>query len=127
MSRLQFALIVACGGALGAVLRWWLSEWLIQGFGRPAFMATLAVNVLGSLALGFLMGLIDQQLVSTALRGLLAVGLLGAFTTYSTYSIDALRLLEAGAPLAALAYVAGTAVICIFAAWSGLLAARFLL
>lgn len=126
MTRWHFALAVAAGGALGAVARWLVSEWIVQDLGRSVFLATFSVNVLGSLLLGFVIGAVDAHVVSPGLRGLLAVGGLGAFTTYSTYAVDALRLLDGGHYGGALAYVAGTAFICMIAAWTGLSAARAL-
>lgn len=117
---------IALGGAVGAVLRALIGYAVVGLMERPAFWATLTVNVAGSLTLGFVVALVEGHLVPEPVRALVAVGLLGAFTTYSTFTIDALALFESGRPLAAATYVAGTTVICIIAAGSGLFAGRAL-
>ncbi|HYE58901.1 MAG TPA: fluoride efflux transporter CrcB [Rhodothermales bacterium] len=95
-------LFVALGGALGAVLRYGVGL-LVLHRGQVSFpWATLLVNLTGS----FLIGLIGPSLVRhDAARLLLAVGVLGGFTTFSTYSLDALTLLHAHRYTALAAYV----------------------
>ena len=84
---------IAVGGSLGAVSRYWMStstyQWL--GFGFP--YGTLAVNLLGSLTMGFLSELLVERLqVSDEIRIGLLAGFLGSFTTFSTFAIDVLQL-----------------------------------
>lgn len=120
-------LMIAVGGAIGAVLRASTGYVVVAVLERPAFWGTLTVNVVGSLLLGFMVALVEGHLVPEPIRALLAVGLLGAFTTYSAFTVDTIAMIESGRPLTALIYVAGTAAICIIAAGSGLFAGRALL
>jgi CrcB protein len=96
-------LVIAAGGALGAVSRYGLSVW-VDGRLEGRFPAgTLMVNVLGCLALGALMAVAEtHSAVSPRLRLFLGVGLLGAFTTFSTLGVETLALLREGRPAAAL-------------------------
>lgn len=90
---------VAIGGALGSVLRY-LTIFMV---GAP--LATMLINVLGSFAMGVLYVLLFQR---TALSPLLMTGVLGGFTTFSAFSLDALKLFQSGQPGTALAYVAAS-------------------
>ncbi|EYD73448.1 fluoride efflux transporter FluC [Limimaricola hongkongensis] len=110
--------LVAMGGATGASLRFLVG----QAVAFP--MGTLAVNVTGSLAIGALWVLLEGR--AAQLAPLLVTGLLGGFTTFSAFSLDALRLAEAGRGAAALAYVAGSVILSIMACASGLWIARSL-
>jgi CrcB protein len=89
--------VVAAGGALGAVLRYLLSGWA-QEIGGPRFpWGTLVVNVVGSFALGLLMAaLIEHATTSPATRAFWTIGVLGAFTTFSTFSYETLTLVSLG-------------------------------
>lgn len=112
-------LMVAAGGALGAVARYSCYRLALRLDWHAAFV-TLAVNVLGSFLIGMLyVFMVERSSLSPELQALLSVGFLGAFTTYSTYSLDALKLLEQGQVLLALAYLLGTLLLCVFAAWLG--------
>ena len=75
--------LIAVGGALGAVSRYWMSGWVAGATGGSFPWGTLVVNVLGSFLLGFVLVLLDAMLDSTTVRALVAVGFLGAFTTFS--------------------------------------------
>jgi CrcB protein len=121
---------VAAGGAAGAVLRVWLSS-MIQRLGHPVWLpadfpiATLVVNVAGSLAIGVLYVLLVERLAaSLPLRGLLMAGLLGGFTTFSAFALETLLLVESDEPLRAGAYVAASVVLCLAACLGGALLAR---
>lgn len=111
---------VAFGGALGAVLRY------LTGLAVGFPFGTLAVNVLGSFAIGLLW-------VALAARGqnnlapFLVTGILGGFTTFSAFSLDTLRLIEAGRIGAAVAYVIGSVALSIGACIVGVLIARAML
>lgn len=116
---------VAGGGALGALLRYGatvsVARWLPGAF--P--WGTLAVNVAGSLLMGIAVVLLTERgLLTPAWRTFVTVGLLGGFTTFSAFSLDALNLLGQGALLRAGAYVLVSVVICIAAAALGVLLAR---
>ena len=118
-------LAIAAGGALGTLLRYWTSIAVHGRLGMAFPYGTLAVNVLGSLLMGFLyIWLIDRMAAGPALRAFLLIGVLGAFTTFSTFSMETLNLLEAGHPGKALANVLVSVVVCVTAAGLGVLAAR---
>lgn len=118
-------LAIAAGGAIGALLRYWTSIAVHGRLGMAFPYGTLAVNVLGSLLMGFLyIWLIERMAAGPALRAFLLVGVLGAFTTFSTFSMETLNLLEAGHPGKALANVLVSVVVCVTAAGLGVLAAR---
>lgn len=100
-------LAIAAGGALGAVLRYLVSGW-VQGWGGTRFpWGTLAVNVVGSFALGWLMaGLIENATTDSSVRAFWTIGVLGAFTTFSTFSYETLVLISIGDWAAGIANVA---------------------
>jgi fluoride exporter len=111
---------VAAGGAIGSVLRW--STSLVW----PGPVVTFLVNVLGCLAIGVLMCVITELVTPhRLLRPFLGVGVLGGFTTFSTYVTDALRL-ALSAPLAALGYLLATVLCCLLAVFVGITATRAL-
>ena len=88
---------IATGGALGACLRYFLTSQIDSWFGKSLPFGTLAVNILGSFCLALVYGLIErQELAEAPYRAFIAVGLLGALTTFSTFSIDTLTLLQSG-------------------------------
>jgi CrcB protein len=118
-------LMVGAGGAFGAIGRYLLSTWVYSLTGRAFPWGTLAVNLLGSLLMGFLsVWLLERMTVSTEMRALLMVGFLGAFTTFSTFSIETLLLLEQGAVARAGVNIAISVITCIFSAWMGTLIAK---
>lgn len=113
-SSLNASLLVAVGGGSGALLRFHLGR-AVGHFHPAAAMAfpwaTLAVNVVGSVSMGLLAGWLarhgsDRGIGSEGLHLLLAVGLLGGFTTFSSFSLEIVQLWQRGAPALALAYVA---------------------
>ena len=118
-------LAIAAGGAVGAVLRFLMSNGIYGLLGRGFPYGTLAVNVLGSLLMGFLYILLLER-VSTGpeLRAALLVGLLGAFTTFSTFSIETLNLIEQADYMKALINMVASVAACVLAAWLGLTLGR---
>ena len=119
------ALAIAAGGAIGALLRYWVSTGVHAWLGRGFPYGTLFVNVLGSLLMGFLfVWLIDRMAAGPALRAFLLIGVLGAFTTFSTFSMETLNLMESGQFGKALLNVVASVVVCVAAAGAGVLAAR---
>ncbi|MGD8935502.1 MAG: fluoride efflux transporter CrcB [Thiogranum sp.] len=116
---------IASGGAVGAVLRYWVSTWVYAFSGRGFPYGTLAVNVLGSLLMGFLfVWLLERLSNDLTLRAFLLIGLLGAFTTFSTFSVETLNLIESGQLARALVNVLLSVVLCVAAAALGVLLAR---
>jgi CrcB protein len=116
---------IAVGGSLGAVSRYWMStstyQWL--GFGFP--WGTLAVNLLGSLTMGFLSELlVDRIHVSDEIRIGLLAGFLGSFTTFSTFAIDVLQLGSNQSEVKAILYILLSVLLCVLGALAGLLAAK---
>lgn len=120
-----YYLSIAAGGALGALSRVWLAT-LIDTWTQTRFpFGTLSVNLIGSLLMGVCFVLIAERwAIAPEWRPLLVAGFLGAFTTFSAFSLDALLLMENGLLLQALAYVAGSVVFCILAAWTGMTLTR---
>lgn len=85
---------VAFGGALGAVLRFAVSGMALRSMGASFPWGTLAVNVLGSFVAGLLWAILGQTVGQQRLNALFAIGMMGAFTTFSTFSVESLRLFE---------------------------------
>ncbi|MDQ6962870.1 MAG: fluoride efflux transporter CrcB [Mariprofundaceae bacterium] len=101
-------LAVAIGGSIGASLRWLVVSSLGKMYPSAFPWGTFAVNTLGSLCLGFLsVYLLDRVNVSSEVRLALMVGLLGSFTTFSTFALDAYRLIEAHAYGLFMLYISG--------------------
>jgi len=116
---------IAAGGAVGAVFRFWVSSGVYQLLGRGFPYGTLAVNVLGSLVMGFLYVIfVERTSASPELRGALLIGFLGAFTTFSTFSIETLNLIEQADLLKAVVNMLLSVSACIVACWIGLVIGR---
>lgn len=122
---MQMTLAIAAGGAAGALLRYWVSTGVHFLAGRAFPYGTLAVNVSGSCLMGLLYVLIIERMdIDPLWRGALLIGLLGAFTTFSTFSIETLNLLENGEPVKAAVNVLASVSVCIVACWLGMVAGR---
>lgn len=118
---MTYYLIIALGGALGAVGRYWLTT-LAERMHPGLFpLGTFLVNLLGSLLIGILFVLLVEKIqLAEHYRPLLMIGFLGAFTTFSTFSMDALLLLEQGLYSMAAGYVLASVTTGILAAWLGM-------
>jgi len=119
-------LAVAFGGALGAMSRYWV-------YNNYAHLdncfpwATLTVNILGSFLIGIAFILITERMdMGPYWRAIVTVGFLGAFTTFSTFSMDVVGLIEQGQFSSAIIYVLSSVVVCIIAAWLGLSLAKLI-
>jgi fluoride exporter len=114
---------VALGGAIGSVARFACVTGAARLFGTGFPLGTLLVNVLGSFAMGLVfVWLSERELLRHA--PLLMAGVLGGFTTFSAFSLDALKLWEAGAHGALLAYVLGSVILSVLALWAGVMMMR---
>lgn len=118
-------LAVALGGAIGAMGRHLVNGLALRLMGPALPWGTLAVNILGSFAMGVLIGTLARHFsVSNDVRLFLATGILGGFTTFSAFSLDTVAMAERGATVTALAYVAASVVFSIAALFAGLWAVR---
>lgn len=116
---------IALGGAAGALLRYWTSTGVHAMLGRDFPYGTLVVNVAGSLLIGLSTALLADRLsLSPEWRAGIVIGLLGAFTTFSTFSIETLNLIEQREFLRAVANIVLSVLLCLAAAALGLLAGR---
>ena len=119
---------IAIGGALGAMARYGVNPLVFDASAQRFPYATLSVNVLGSFAMGFLFVIIaEKAMLPPVMRSMLMVGFLGAFTTFSTFSLDALGLWQNGHLLMALVYALGTVVLCLAAVCLGVWLTRLFL
>ncbi len=119
---MQWTLLqVALGGAAGSVARYLVTAGTARGFGTGFPLGTLAVNVAGSLAMGVLFVLLTRE---GRWSPLLMTGVLGGFTTFSAFSLDAFALWERGAWLAAAAYVVLSVVLSLAGLAGGIAMAR---
>lgn len=116
---------VAAGGVVGSLGRWGLGELLPHDLGGFAW-STFTVNVTGALLLGLLMALMVDVLAGTRyVRPFFGVGVLGGWTTFSTYMFDTRAMLDAGrVPAGLLLYLGGTLVVGLVCVWVGLVAGR---
>ena len=116
---------IALGGALGAIARYWLTELSSTMFGAEFPYGTLIVNVLGSLCLGFAFVLLGERaLVGPLWRSAVIVGFLGAFTTFSTFSLQAFDLIQQERFLAGGSYIFGSVVATLVAVGAGMILAK---
>lgn len=114
------ALLVAIGGAIGSVLRYYVGLWALRAAGPGFPWGTLAVNLVGCFLIGVLAEVIGRKFGgSVELRLLLITGGLGGFTTFSAFSLDTLLLIERGEMTAALLYIASSVVLSLIAVFGG--------
>jgi CrcB protein len=115
-------LFIAFGGALGSVLRFYLSSVMAQRFGGHAFLGTMFVNVTGSFVIGFVAALGPIKLWEQ----LLMIGVLGGYTTFSSFSLQTLELIHEGRWTVAFTNAFGSLALCLVAVWLGHLAGGML-
>lgn len=119
------AIAIASGGAIGALMRFYATQAITIWLGKGFPYGTLFINVSGSLLMGLLYVVLTERLqISTELRAALLVGVIGAFTTFSTFSMETLKLLQDGALIKAGLNILLSVVLCIGAAWLGVILAR---
>ena len=112
-------LAISIGAVLGANARFLLGGWVMDRMGSEFPSGTLLINVSGSLVIGLLYALMERQGAPDWVRPLIMVGFLGAYTTFSTFSLETLALAERGAWIAAVVYVAGSVAAALTAVWLG--------
>ena len=121
------SMLVFIGGGIGAVFRYLLAGWVYKVVGTDFPYGTLAVNVIGCFVIGlFLTMAEDRFLISPDFRIFFAVGILGGFTTFSTFSFETVELLRDGALAIGLLNVAVSVVVGLTATWVGMLAGRII-
>jgi CrcB protein len=119
--------VVALGGAAGSVARFLVATWAARALGTAFPYGTMIVNVVGSLLIGLIMHVsLTTTLISPTLRLLLTTGVMGGFTTYSTFNYETMSLLEQGAFALAGLNLGGTVVACLVGGWLGLIGGRLL-
>lgn len=118
-------LAIAIGGALGSMARYWMSNSVYAWLGRGFPYGTLAVNVLGCLLMGFLFVMfLERWSVDGAWRAGVLIGVLGGFTTFSSFSIETFNLIAGGEIVKAGLNMAASLVLCITATWVGVIIGR---
>jgi CrcB protein len=118
---IQVAVSVALFGILGGLLRFATGTWVTAHYPRYFFAATLAVNIVGCLVIGYLYGaFLGRPDAPMYLKAGLLVGFVGGLTTFSSFSLDTLRLLESGQALLAIGYAAASVFGGLLATWAGL-------
>ncbi|GGF83777.1 MULTISPECIES: fluoride efflux transporter CrcB [Rhizobium] len=121
-------LLAALGGAIGSVLRYLVGVFSVRWFGPSFPWGTLAVNVVGSFIIGLSVEMIARRFnASMELRVFIVTGIIGGFTTWSSFSLDTMVLFERGAITAAAAYVIGSLVVSFAAVFAGLALGRAML
>jgi CrcB protein len=122
---IRVALAVAVGGAAGSVMRFLVANWVAGNWPRHFYLGTFAVNIIGCLLIGLLSGLfLTRTDLPLELRTGLITGVLGGFTTFSSFSLEIMKLMEGGRAPEALGYLAFSIIGGLLAAWVGLSLAR---
>ena len=124
--KTSYWLAVGIGGFVGSVLRFVLGGWFTRLIGAGAAWGTLLVNVIGCLVIGLVAGVLVTRDASTEARLFVMVGLLGGFTTYSSFALDTLVFLQEGLVARSVVYVVLQVVVGLLAAWLGFSLARTL-
>jgi CrcB protein len=113
-------LFVGLGGFVGTVARYWLSGVIARRYGETFPLGTLIVNALGCLLIGFLFYLFyDRAIISPTSRTVIFIGLLGGFTTFSSYGLQTFTLLRDGEVFLAFVNVCASNVLCLVLVWLG--------
>lgn len=120
-------LYLAAGGAIGTVARFALSGWVYDRAAEGFPWGTFVVNAAGSLLIGFVLRMLDVVTVTPEMRGFLTVGLLGGFTTFSTYTWETVTLVRDGQRTAAGAYALGSLFVGVLAVLMGVALAALLI
>lgn len=129
-------LMIALGGATGAIARFWMANAInaripppsdLDAAWLPLHYGTLVVNVLGSLCIGVIYVMIAEKMyLHPDWRNVLMVGFLGAFTTFSTFSLECITYIENGHVMTAFIYILASVIVCVLAAGLGVALARLI-
>jgi CrcB protein len=125
--KLDMAVMI--GGAIGSALRYGMSEWIAETAHSTFPWGTLAVNVIGSLVIGVFTGLTGPDgplLVSPIIRAFVTIGILGGFTTFSSFNLQTMLLVQDGQWLSAVGNVTSSVVLCLLATGLGIALANAL-
>ena len=118
---------IAIGGALGAVSRYLVIGLVTDFLGKSFPYGTLVVNVIGSFFIGIVYVIVVQKMhISPELKSIMVVGFLGAFTTFSTFSLEAFNFINEGLVLNAITYILSSVILCIISVWAGVSAAKLI-
>ncbi len=119
-------MLIFIGAGLGGMLRYWVSSGIYFLLGKQFPFGTLVVNISGSFLMGLLFTLTLERfdIIGSQLRALLLIGLLGGYTTFSSFSIETINLFESGNWLGGIMNILLSTVFCITAAWFGVLGGR---
>ncbi|MEX0618194.1 MAG: fluoride efflux transporter CrcB [Pseudohongiellaceae bacterium] len=125
---MNYYLAIGLGGAVGAMSRYWLST-LVETFNGTRFpLGTFAVNLIGSILIGVSFVILTEKIhLAEQWRPLIMIGFLGAFTTFSAFSLEALLLMQQGHHRVALGYLITSVMACVLGAWSGMQFTRSLM
>ena len=119
-------LVIFIGGGLGAVARYLLQGFVYRFTGTEFPYGTLIVNILGCFTIGLLMSSMEERFIATpALRLFLTIGILGGFTTFSSFSYETMALLREGNLVAGGMNVIASVAVCLGATWLGLGLGRY--
>lgn len=121
-------LLVGFGGFAGTLGRYWLSGFIARRYGETFPFGTLIVNALGCFLIGFFFYLLyERTLTAPTERTVILIGLIGGFTTFSSYGLQTFTLLRDGEVLLALVNIAASNVLCLLLVWAGYALARVIL